>query len=77
MSRSAYEYDGYLAGSPDFNLPIAALANIFGAQRYALVATADPSTPAGLNTDFTAIERSMRGRCQDAPYCPQCVALQE
>jgi hypothetical protein len=58
-ARYTDEYDGYLAGSPGFNLPLAALANIFGAQRYASVATADPSTPAGLNTGFTATERNM------------------
>ena len=32
---------------------LAALANIWGAQRYASVATADPKTPAGLETAFT------------------------
>jgi feruloyl esterase len=58
-ARYTDEYDGYLAGSPGYNLPIAALANIFGAQRYASVATADPSTPAGLNSAFTATERNM------------------
>ena len=57
-ARYTDEYDGYLAGAPGFNLPLAALANIFGAQRYASVATADPSTPAGLNTGFSAAERS-------------------
>lgn len=58
-ARYTDEYDGYLAGAPGYNLPLAALANIFGAQRYASVATADPSTPAGLNTGFTAAERKM------------------
>ena len=56
-ARASAEYDGYLAGAPGYNLPLAALANIFGAQRYASVATADPSTPAGLETGFTAAER--------------------
>jgi Tannase and feruloyl esterase len=56
-ARYADEYDGYLAGAPGYNLPLAALANIFGAQRYATVATADPSTPPGLATAFTAAER--------------------
>lgn len=58
-ARYADEYDGYLAGAPGYRLPLAALANIFGAQRYATVATADPSTPAGLETAFTAAERRM------------------
>lgn len=56
-ARHADEYDGYLAGAPGYNLPLAALANIFGAQRYATVATGDPATPAGLETAFTAAER--------------------
>ncbi|MBI5721110.1 MAG: tannase/feruloyl esterase family alpha/beta hydrolase [Burkholderiales bacterium] len=56
-ARYADQYDGFLAGAPGYNLPLAALANIFGAQRYASVATADPSTPAGLETAFTAAER--------------------
>ena len=34
-ARYADDYDGFLAGAPGYNLPLAALANIFGAQRYA------------------------------------------
>jgi hypothetical protein len=86
-ARYAGEYDGYLAGAPGYNLPLAALANIFGAQRYASVATADPSTPAGLETAFTLAERrtvaaAVLQRCdaldgaadglvQDGPACQQ------
>jgi feruloyl esterase len=67
-ARYAHDYDGFLAGAPGFNLPLAALANIFGAQRYATVATADPSTPPGLESAFTAAERktlaaSVLARC--------------
>jgi pimeloyl-ACP methyl ester carboxylesterase len=56
-ARYPDDYDGFLAGAPGFNLPLAALANIFGAQRYATVATGDPATPPGLETAFTAAER--------------------
>ncbi len=56
-ARYADDYDGFLAGAPGFNLPLAALANIFGGQRYASVAIGDPATPAGLETAFTAAER--------------------
>ena len=56
-ARYPHDYDGYLAGAPGYNLPLAALANIFGAQRYATVATAPPTTPPGLETAFTATER--------------------
>jgi hypothetical protein len=58
-ARYAQDYDGYMAGAPGYNLPLAALANIWGGQRYASVATADPSTPAGLETGFTATERKL------------------
>ena len=56
-ARYAQDYDGFLAGSPGYRLPLAALASIWGAQRYASVATGDPATPAGLETAFTAAER--------------------
>jgi hypothetical protein len=56
-ARYADQYDGFLAGAPGFNLPLAALANIWGAQRYASVATGDPATPPGLETAFTTAER--------------------
>ena len=54
MTRSPDEYDGYLAGAPGFRLPLAAIANQFGAKRYATVAT-DPSD---LGSAFTAAERA-------------------
>ena len=54
-SRYADQYDGILAGAPGYNLPKAAVANIFGAQRYATVAT----NPADLSTAFTAAERGV------------------
>ena len=56
-ARYTQDYDGYLAGAPGYNLPLAALANIYGAQRYATVATGNPATPPGLETAFTAAER--------------------
>jgi pimeloyl-ACP methyl ester carboxylesterase len=46
-------YDGFLVGSPGFNLPKAAVANIFGAQQYKKVAT----DPKDLSTAFTKQER--------------------
>ncbi|MEP7282342.1 MAG: tannase/feruloyl esterase family alpha/beta hydrolase [Rubrivivax sp.] len=56
-ARYADDYDGFLAGAPGYNLPLAALANIFGAKQYASVATGNPATPAGLETAYTAAER--------------------
>ena len=43
-ARLPHEYDGYLAGAPGYNLPLAALANIFGGQRYASLVEA-PAVP--------------------------------
>jgi hypothetical protein len=54
FARMPEQYDGYLAGAPGYNLPKAAVANIFGAQRYATVAT----DAADLSTAFTADERA-------------------
>ena len=56
-ARSANEYDGILAGDPGFNLPKAAVAQLYGVQQYAQVTTAN--TPAGkpdLQTAFTQAE---------------------
>lgn len=53
-TRYADQYDGIVAGAPGYNLPKAAVANIFGAQRYATVAT----DPANLSTAFSAAERT-------------------
>jgi Tannase and feruloyl esterase len=55
--RSAEQYDGILAGAPGWQLPKAAVANIFGAQRYATVAT----NPADISTGMTPVERKLVG----------------
>lgn len=55
--RSAGQYDGILAGDPGFNLPKAAVAQLYGAQQYAAVASA--KTSAGqpdLQSAFTPAE---------------------
>jgi len=70
-ARYAADYDGIVAGAPGYNLPLAALANIWGAQRYATVATADPSTPPGLQSAFTNDER----RTVAAAVLASCDAL--
>jgi feruloyl esterase len=57
-ARYADEYDGFLAVAPGFNLPQAAVAQIWGAQRYATVAT----DTADLNTAFTPAERQTVAR---------------
>lgn len=52
-ARYADEYDGFLAIAPGFNLPQAAVSQIWGAQQWNTVAT----TPGNLQTAFTAAER--------------------
>ena len=52
-ARHAEQFDGFLAGAPGYRLPLAAVANIFGAQQYARVAT----DPKDLATAFTPQER--------------------
>ena len=54
MTRVPGEYDGYLAGAPGYRLPIAAIANQFGAGRYATIA----KDPADLGSAFTSSERA-------------------
>ena len=54
-ARLAQEYDGFLAVAPGFNLPKAAVAQLYGAQQYAKVAT----DPKNLETAFTPDERRL------------------
>ena len=43
-ARFADQYDGYLAGSPGFNLPKAAVAQLWGVQQYARISQVAPAT---------------------------------
>lgn len=54
-ARYADEYDGFLAGNPGFNLPKAAVAQLYGAQQFNSVAT----DPANLASAFTPAERKL------------------
>jgi feruloyl esterase len=65
-ARYADQYDGFLVGSPGFNLPKAAVASIYGAQQYAPFAVPGASIPAGpfaglpdLSGAFTTAERQL------------------
>jgi feruloyl esterase len=74
-ARYTDEYDGYLVGSPGFNLPKAAVANIYGGQQYKPFAVPGAIIPAGpfaglpdLSGAFTPAERQLvanrvLGRC--------------
>lgn len=54
-SRYASQYDGFVAVSPGFNLPKAAVAQLYGAQQWARVAT----DQANLETAFNVTERTL------------------
>jgi feruloyl esterase len=54
-ARSADQYDGFLVGDPGFRLPLAAIANIKGAQTYAALGGSTTDLGAG----FTAAERTL------------------
>ncbi|MGZ5271009.1 MAG: tannase/feruloyl esterase family alpha/beta hydrolase [Ramlibacter sp.] len=54
-ARYAADYDGFLVGDPGFRLPLAAIANMAGAQKYAALA----STPGDISTGFTVAERQL------------------
>lgn len=54
-ARYGDQYDGILAGDAGFRLPLAAIANVKGAQVYASYAT----TPSDISTGFTAAERAV------------------
>jgi feruloyl esterase len=54
MTRMPDQYDGYLAGAPGYRLPIAAIANQFGAKRYAMIAKSSTD----LGEAFTSRERA-------------------
>ena len=54
-ARYADQYDGILAGNPGFNLPKAAVAQLYGAQQFNAVAT----SATDLSTSFTVAERAL------------------
>lgn len=57
-ARYPNDYDGYLATSPGFNLPKAAVAQLYGAQQWRKVATSTGTAPNfDLESAFTQAER--------------------
>lgn len=55
-ARSPGQYDGIIAGDPGYNLPRAAVAQLYGAQQYAKVAAATSAGQPDLQTAFTPAE---------------------
>ncbi len=61
-ARFADQYDGYLAGSPGFNLPKAAVAQLWGVQQYAKISKVTPATGRpDVTTSFSAADLQMVG----------------
>ncbi|MEY2892311.1 MAG: hypothetical protein RJA98_2219 [Pseudomonadota bacterium] len=59
-TRYPEQYDGYLATSPGFNLPKAAVAQLYGAQQWASVATSTGTAPNfDLESALPATERTL------------------
>jgi pimeloyl-ACP methyl ester carboxylesterase len=57
-SRYADEYDGFLAGSPGFNLPQAAVAQLWGAQQYATISDYAGGRP-DISTSFSSEDTAL------------------
>lgn len=59
-ARDTGAYDGILAGTPGYNLPRAAVAQVWGAQQFAAVSRADPKTSRpDLNTSFAPADLAL------------------
>lgn len=68
-SRVPDEYDGILVSTPGYNLPRAAVAQVYGAQQFARVSRADPATQrpdltsAVTPAEFALLARGILARC--------------
>lgn len=87
-ARYANEYDGYLATSPGFNLPKAAVAQLYGAQKWATItppsADLEPALPvterrliaAAINAKCDALDGVADGTVNDVEACRTAFDLQ-
>ncbi len=68
-SRYANEYDGYLANSPGFNLPKAAVAQVYGAKLWNALATTTGTAPnfdlesALVQTERSLVSQAILSKC--------------
>lgn len=63
-ARYADQYDGYLVGSPGFNLPTAAVASIYGGQQYASLAPGASDLSAGFSVaEKQLLSQKVLARC--------------
>ena len=87
-ARYANEYDGYLATSPGFNLPKAAVAQLYGAQKWATITPPstdlEPALPvaerrliaAAINAKCDALDGVADGTVNDVEACRTAFDLQ-
>lgn len=57
-SRYADEYDGFFAASPGFNLPQAAVAQLWGAQQYAIISDYEEERP-DISSSFSTEDQAL------------------
>ncbi|WP_448808324.1 tannase/feruloyl esterase family alpha/beta hydrolase [Agromyces bauzanensis] len=62
-ARYPDDYDGFLAGAPGFNLPQAAVAQIWGAQQWAEIAATDDLSSAFTPAERTVVANAILERC--------------
>lgn len=58
-SRFGDQYDGFLAGSPGFNLPKAAVAQLWGVQQYAPISAMGSNARPDISTSFTVADTKL------------------
>ena len=58
-SRFGDQYDGFLAGSPGFNLPKAAVAQLWGAQQYAPISKVGSNGRPDITTSFSVADTKL------------------
>ena len=63
-SRYADQYDGILAGNPGFNLPQAAISQLWGAQQYYTLTTPDTDVSKSFTpTEFSLVGDAILAKC--------------
>lgn len=58
-SRFGDQYDGFLAGSPGFNLPKAAVAQLWGVQQYATISALGANGRPDISTSFSVADTKL------------------
>lgn len=75
-SRYADEYDGFFAGSPGFNLPQAAVSQLWGAQQYATISEYAGGRP-DISTSFSPEDQALVSEAILAVCDEQCDGVED